>query len=83
MTRTDVRTRKGAQAPDQRLTIAQAAARLGVSHWTIRNRIANGSLTAQRVGPRLIRVLASDVDALGVVIPTGGHGGIRRIDGRR
>ncbi len=72
MTRTDVRTRKDAQAVDQRLTIAQAADRLGVSHWTIRNRIADGTLTAQRVGPRLIRVLASDVDALGVVIPTVG-----------
>lgn len=72
MTRTTVRTAQDIQAADQRLTIAQAAARLGVSHWTIRNRIADGPLTAQRVGPRLIRVLASDVDALGTVIPTVG-----------
>lgn len=45
-------------------TIADAAARLGVSPRTIRRRIADGQLTAYRFGPRLIRLDAVEVDAV-------------------
>lgn len=45
-------------------TLRQAADRLGVSEKTLRRRIADGTLVAYRVGPRLIRVRALDVDAL-------------------
>lgn len=45
-------------------TIADAAARLGVSPRTIRRRIADGHLTAYRFGPRLIRLDAVEVDAV-------------------
>lgn len=69
-TRDEVRT--AVQAATEWLSIAEAADRLALSHWTIRRRIADGSLTARRFGPRLIRVLASDVDALGRIVPTGG-----------
>jgi excisionase family DNA binding protein len=37
-------------------SIQQAADALGVSYNTIRRRIADGSLRAYRVGPRVIRV---------------------------
>ena len=45
-------------------TIAEAAGRLGVSQRTIRRRIADGHLTAYRLGPRLIRLDAIEVDAI-------------------
>lgn len=45
------------------VTIAEAAAYLGVSHKTIRRMIADGRLPAFRVGGGPIRILASDVDA--------------------
>ncbi|MGC5583032.1 helix-turn-helix transcriptional regulator [Ornithinimicrobium sp. W1665] len=54
------------------LTIAQAAERLGVSTYTIRRRIADGSLPAVRIGTRAIRVDADDVDALARPILAGG-----------
>lgn len=61
-----------AHAP-QPLSIAQAAERAGVSPDTIRRRIADGTLPAYRVGPKLIRVDAADVDArLRRPIPAGG-----------
>ena len=51
-------------------TIAQAAERWGDSRDTIRRRIADGSLRAVRLGPRLIRLDPADVDALMRPIPT-------------
>lgn len=55
------------------LSITQAAERAGVSRDTIRRRIADGTLPAYRVGPKLIRVDAADVDAhLRRPIPAGG-----------
>ena len=45
-------------------TIAEAAARMGVNPRTIRRRIADGHLTAYRLGPRLIRLEISEVDAI-------------------
>lgn len=54
------------------LSIAQAAAVLGVHSHTCRRWIAAGLLPAYRVGPRLLRVRAADVAALGREIPTAG-----------
>ena len=50
-------------------SIANAAARTGVHRNTIRNRIAEGSLTAYRFGPRLIKLDPAEVDALMRPIP--------------
>ena len=50
-------------------TLTDAAARVGVHRNTLRNRIADGSLTAYRVGPRLIRVDPDEVDQLMRPIP--------------
>lgn len=52
-------------------TLREAADRLGVSEKTLRRRIAEGSLTAYRMGPRLIRLRAADVDALMRGFPRG------------
>lgn len=52
------------------LTIEDAAERLGVNPKTIRRRIADGSLTGYRMGPRLIRVDADELDRLMQPIPT-------------
>lgn len=46
------------------LTLAEAAARLNVNPRTVRRRIADGTLTAYRVGPQLIRVDAAELDVL-------------------
>lgn len=46
------------------VTIATAAKRLGLSIKSIRRRIADGTLPAYRVGPRLIRLDAEDIDRL-------------------
>lgn len=45
------------------LDMAAAAERVGVSLPTIRRAIASGALAAYRLGPRLVRVRASDLDA--------------------
>lgn len=50
--------------------IQEAADRLGVSYRTVRRWIATGRLTAVRVGPRLLKVSAADLDAL--MQPVGG-----------
>lgn len=57
-----------------RISIAQAAERAGVSRDTIRRRIADGSLPAYRMGPRLIRLDPADVDALLRPVPAAGGG---------
>lgn len=60
--------------PNRRLaSIAQTAELLGVSQKTIRRRIADGTLTAYRSGPRLVRIdLDVAEDALLCPIPTAG-----------
>ncbi len=50
-------------------TLAQAAARHGVSVKTLRRRVAEGKIVAYRFGPTLIRVDPAEVDALLRPIP--------------
>ena len=54
------------------ITIAEAAALIRVHPRTIRRRIAEGSLTAYRVGPHLIRLDAGELDAMLRPIPAAG-----------
>jgi excisionase family DNA binding protein len=54
-------------------SLVEAAERLGVSTKTLRRRIADGSLTAYRLGPHLIRLDPAEVDALARPIPTAGR----------
>lgn len=46
------------------ITLDAAAETMSVSAKTIRRRIADGTLTAKRFGPRLIRVEAASLDRL-------------------
>lgn len=46
------------------LSPAEAAAYMGVNDSTIRRWIYKGLLPAQRVGPRLLRIKRSDLDAM-------------------
>lgn len=55
------------------VSLAEAARRLGCTTRTVRRRIADGSLTGYRMGPRLIRLDAAEVDALLRRIPAGGY----------
>ena len=61
-----------AAPPQHSETIAEAARRHDVSTKTIRRRIADGSLTAYRFGPHLIRLDPAEVDGLLRPIPTAG-----------
>lgn len=54
------------------MPIAAGAVHAGVSQKTIRRRIADGTLTGYRMGPRLIRVDLNELDALLRPIPTAG-----------
>jgi excisionase family DNA binding protein len=54
-----------AERPTQWPTIQQAAETLQTSTKTIRRRIADGTLDARRIGPRLIRVNPTSLAALG------------------
>ncbi|WP_431240425.1 excisionase family DNA-binding protein [Mycolicibacterium aichiense] len=47
--------------------VAQAADRIQVSTWTVRDWIKNGRLTAHRFGPHCLRVDLHELDALGGV----------------
>jgi excisionase family DNA binding protein len=53
------------ELPARLWSINQAAERLGISPWTIRDYITQGKLTAYRVGPRLLRLDGDEVEALG------------------
>ena len=52
------------------LTIEAAADYIGVSTKTIRRRIADGSITGYRAGPRTIRIDAAQLDQFMRPIPT-------------
>jgi len=49
--------------PGTFITIQQAADYLGVNTRTVRYMVADGRLTAYSLGPRVIRLRKSDVDA--------------------
>jgi excisionase family DNA binding protein len=53
-----------------KISLHDAALRVGVSDRTIRRWIAQGLLPAERLGPKLIRVNTVDLDRLQRPIPT-------------
>lgn len=56
-------------------TIKETADRLGVSGMTIRRMVARGELSAYRIGPRVLRLDADEVDRLAVKVPAGATAG--------
>lgn len=60
------------QADSAWMTTPDVADHLQVTDRTVRRMIAAGELPAYRLGPRLLRVKRSDVDALLRPIPTAG-----------
>ncbi len=56
----------------QYLNPTEAAERFGCSPRTIRRYIAAGQLTGYRLGPRLVRIDADELDGLLRRIPTAG-----------
>jgi excisionase family DNA binding protein len=61
-----------ATAPLPSLSVPDVAEALGVSTKTVRRYIAAGLLTAYRVGPKLLRLNADEVDRIARRIPTAG-----------
>lgn len=57
------------QPNDPLLTIQQVAARLSVTTRTVQRYLANGTLRGVRIGPRLVRVPESALQAIQVQIP--------------
>ena len=55
---------------DLYLSRTEAARRMGCSKATIDRRIADGRLPAYRVGDRLLRIRATDVEKLAKPVPT-------------
>lgn len=53
------------------LSLDQAAEVCGVSTKTVRRWISAGILPAYRLGPRVLRVNARDLETLGRLIPAG------------
>lgn len=51
--------------PNDRLSMETVARMLDVSEKTVRRLVADGTLPAERIGRRLIRIRRRDVDALG------------------
>lgn len=64
--RIDRSTSKSSMAQPSYLSLADAATRLNVSECTIRRLISAGTLTAFRVGKRLIRLDPAQLDAMGM-----------------
>ncbi len=62
----------GRKAPARLTTIKATAERYGTTQHTIRCWIADGILTAYRIGPRMVRLDADEVDAMIRPIPTAG-----------
>lgn len=50
--------------PERFLSVPEAAKYLGISTRTLHRRLVDGSLTASRVGPRLLRFDREQLDAL-------------------
>lgn len=60
------------ETPRSWVSMSVAAEHLGVSQKTLRRMISQGRITAYRFGPRLVRVDANELDAIGTKIPTAG-----------
>jgi excisionase family DNA binding protein len=60
------------QNAPQFITISEAADLWHVHPRTVRRRIAEGALTAYRVGPHLIRIDANELKSVMVKIPNRG-----------
>ncbi len=58
------------RAHPEMISLNEAAARLGVNYRTIRRWIAAGRIDAVRVGPRLLKIDAAQLDR--VTSPVGG-----------
>lgn len=67
------------------LTVKEAATHFGVSTHTIRRRIADGTLTAERFGPRLLRIHLDDLEASATHVPVAEDhlGVVHTVDGVR
>ena len=50
-------------ANDELLTIGEAAERLRISRSSLYDRLRDGSIPTVRLGPRIVRVRTSDLDA--------------------
>jgi excisionase family DNA binding protein len=50
--------------PTEWLSVDDVSQALGVTAHTVRNWIAQGSLAASRIGPRLIRIRRADLEAM-------------------
>jgi excisionase family DNA binding protein len=51
------------KADDKLVSIAEAATYLDVNERTIRNMLTDGRLKAYKLGPRIVRIRLSDIDA--------------------
>ena len=71
MRRTALPTRSTAPPTRHFVSIEQAANYTGLSVKTLRRRIADGTLTGYRAGPKLVRVDLNEVDAMLTPIPVG------------
>jgi excisionase family DNA binding protein len=71
MRRTALPTRSTALPTRHFVSIEQAANYTGLSVKTLRRRIADGTLTGYRAGPKLVRVDLNEVDAMLTPIPVG------------
>jgi excisionase family DNA binding protein len=60
--------------PRRLISVKTAEECYSVSRWTIRRRIAAGELTGYKLGPRILRVDADELDALFTQIPTADGG---------
>jgi excisionase family DNA binding protein len=71
MRSTALPTRSTALPTRHFVSIEQAASYTGLSTKTLRRRIADGTLTGYRAGPKLVRVDLNEVDAMLTPIPVG------------
>ncbi len=60
------------QPPRRYLTLSDAAEWLSLDEKTLRRWVSQGRLTAFRVGPKLIRLDADEIESMIRVVPTAG-----------
>jgi len=61
------------QPPRRYLTLSDAAGWLSLDEKTLRRWVSQGRLTAYRVGPKLIRLDADEIENMIRVVPTAGN----------